>query len=112
MYRRCNIKHYKQNSTKSVMSKRAFKNMKKTSMEFQVVFHESGWAWQGYQIAKSLHISSDRKEVTCSVGGQCGDCGPQGGDILLKAEGFLFLQAYHTIITTTTPISPLEILIA
>ena len=53
----------------------------------QVVFREYGWVQPGYNIAVDQTISSDRKEVTCSVGGDCGSCRPQEGKILLDVEG-------------------------
>ena len=53
----------------------------------QVVFSEYGWAQTGHNIAVDLTISSDRKEVTCSVGGDCGLCAPEDGKIFLDVEG-------------------------
>ena len=38
-------------------------------------------------IPVNLSVSADRREVTCSAGGECGVCGARGGDIILKAEG-------------------------
>ena len=54
---------------------------------FHVVFHELGWVPDGHDIAMDLNISSDRTEVTCSVGGQCAKCTPQNETILLNVEG-------------------------
>ena len=57
------------------------------SLCFQVVFYELGWVPEGHDIAMDLNISSDRKEVTCSIGGQCAKCIPQNETILLNVEG-------------------------
>ena len=49
----------------------------------------------GHSVAVDLSVSADRKEVTCSVGGECGECKAkpcdalQGGNIILKAGGKL-----------------------
>ena len=44
----------------------------------------------------SKDISSDRKEVTCSAAGYCGQCEAGGGNNVLEAEGnlFFFMHSY------------------
>ena len=54
-----------------------------------MVFGESGWVRYGYDIAVDVNISSNRKEVTCPVGGECAGCAPQGEIIRLDVEGNL-----------------------
>ena len=60
---------------------------KQYSLCFQVVFKTSGFVLSGYTIPVNLTISPDRKEATCSVGGQCARCRPQDEKLLLDVEG-------------------------
>ena len=51
------------------------------------MFTTWGFVQWAHDIATHLDVSPDRKEVTCSVGGECRTCGPVDGVITLKAEG-------------------------
>ena len=54
---------------------------------FQVVFNASGWVRNEHTIPVNLTISPDRKEETCSVGGQCAKCRPEDDKLILDVEG-------------------------